>query len=487
MQAAAERKRRRMATENLLDFTTYTKRDTTGYDVGWHHRILCDYATRFARGEIKRLMVFMPPQHGKSEIVSRRLPAFILGHNPDAEIIQCSATDDWAVQLNKAAKHVVRSDEYRRLFPKTCVADATEGKSSRQDFWEVSGHRGCMFSTGIGGTVVGRSMQFGIVDDPFAKREQADSPTHREKVWNWFWNDFMTRGSRDCGILITHTRWHRDDLAGRLLSQMESGECEPWEILNFPAIRGLEPNTLDPRAEGEPLWAYRRTIRQLQALRDTDRRSFESLYQQNPIPDGGTEWPSSFFDGSDVWFDDWPGDPILKVTGIDPSKGSKAKAGDYSAIVKCMVGPDMRLYIEADLDRRHVDAIAARIIEIQRAFRPQAQAIEINGFQEWVADRAERMGDDEACFVPIVRYDNTGNKEARIRQLTPYLSMRKIRFKRNSPGTTLLVNQMRDFPNGEHDDGPDALEMAVRTAVDMVMGTGDERGVMAAGSIAEGY
>ena len=474
---------RRRATENLLDFTKYTKPD---YETNWHHKILCDYVTAFARGEIKRLMVFMPPQHGKSEIVSRRLPAFLLGRNPDAQIIQCSAMADWARELNKAAKSVVRSDEYHRLFPETRLPVAGEGKSSRQDFWEVADHSGYMFSTGIGGTIVGRSMQYGIVDDPFAKREDADSPTTREKVWNWFWNDFMTRGSRDCGILITHTRWHRDDLAGRLLAQMESGEGEPWTILNFPAIRGVEPNSLDPRQPGEPLWPYRRTLPQLEAIRDTDRRSFESLYQQNPIPDGGTEWPASFFEGGDVWFDEWPGNPMVRTTGIDPSKGSKAKAGDYSAIVKCFVGQDMKLYVEADLDRRHVDAICERIIEVQREFRPDAQAIEINGFQEWVADRTERLGDEQACFVPIVRFDNKDNKQARIRRLTPFLSMRRVRFKRNSPGTSLLVNQLRDFPNGEHDDGPDALEMAVRVAVDMVCG-GADGGIRVAGTMVGGY
>lgn len=473
---------RSLARANLLDFTTYTKTDAVGYDIGWHHRVLCDYATRFARGEIKRLMVFMPPQHGKSEIVSRRLPAFLLGMNPDAEIIQCSATDDWAVELNKAAKSVVRSEEYQRLFPNTALPVAGRGQSSRQDFWQVSGRRGCMYSTGVGGTIVGRSMQFGIVDDPFAKREDADSPKQREKVWNWFWNDFMTRGSKDCGVLITHTRWHRDDLAGRLLAQMQSGEGEQWTVLSFPAIRGIEPNILDPRKQGEPLWPYRRTLQQLELIRDTDRRSFESLYQQNPIPDGGTEWPGSFFDGGDVWFDDWPNDTLVRTVGIDPSKGSKAKAGDYSAIIKCAVGQDMCLYVEADMDRRHVDAIVSRIIEVQRSFRPDAQAIEVNGFQEWVADRTERLGDEQACFVPIVRIDNKDHKEARIRRLTPYLSMRRIRFKRNSPGTTLLVNQMRDFPNGEHDDGPDALEMAVRVAVDMVMG-GGAQGISVAGSM----
>lgn len=480
--AAKEMLHRQRARRNLLDFTTYTCAD---YQVGWHHRVLCDYVTQFANGIIKRLMVFMPPQHGKSEIVSRRLPAFLLGNNPDAEIIQCSAMDDWAVELNKAAKRVVRSEAYQRLFPNTTPAGIGKGQSSRQDFWQVDGRRGCMYSTGVGGTIVGRSMQFGIVDDPFAKREDADSPKNRDKVWAWFWNDFVTRGSKDCGILITHTRWHRDDLAGRLLAQAASDTGEDWTILNFPAVRGLEVNTLDPRQPGEPLWPYRRTLEQLNEIEQTDRRAFESLYQQNPIPDGGTEWPADFFN-DETWFDEWPGRWLCKTIGIDPSKGSKSHAGDYSAIVKCMVSEDMVLYIEADMDRRHVDLIADTALELQRSFRPDVQAVEVNGFQEWVADRMQARADEEQLFVPIVRYDNKENKEARIRRLTPYLSCRKVRFKRRSPGTKILVDQLMDFPSGDHDDGPDAMEMAVRAAVEMVMGS-DDNGMQIAGSLAGGY
>lgn len=428
-------------------------------------------------------MVFMPPQHGKSEIVSRRLPAFLLGRDPDAQIIQCSHIADWARELNKAAKAVVRSEEYERLFSETKLPGSGEGESSRQDFWQVRGRGGYMYSTGVGGTITGRSMQWGIIDDPFKDHESAASPTIRQKVWDWYWNDFMTRGSRDCGILITHTRWHRDDLAGRLLAQMESGEGEPWTILCFPAIRGLEENDLDPRREGEPLWEFRRTLDQLRTIEASDRRSFAALYQQDPTPDGGTEWPSSFFDGNDVWFDEWPGRWICKTTGIDPSKGSKSKAGDFSAIVKCMVSEDMCLYVEADMERRHVDALVDRAIEIQCEFRPNVQAVESNNFQEWVPNRMEAIADDRKIFVPVLRYENQTNKEARIRQITPYLSLRRIKFKRRSPGTTIMVNQLRDFPSGEHDDGPDALEMAVRAAVEMCM-TGQEQ---IAGSLAGEY
>lgn len=431
-------------------------------------------------------MVFMPPRHGKSELVSRRLPAFLLGLNPNNKIIIGSYAASLANSFNADVKRIVESPEYQRLFPGTRFAEVGQGRRTH-DFVET-GSGGYLMTRGVGCGVTGMGMTFGVVDDPITGRKESDSPVERQTVYDWYVSDFKSRrDSADVPILITQTRWHRDDLSGRLLQLAESGEGEKWEVLCFPAVRGIEPNSLDPRKEGEPLWPSKMPLRELELEARADRRNFESLFQQNPLPDGGTEWPASFFEGGDVWFDDWPHNPMLRTTGIDPSKGSKAKAGDYSAIVKCAVGQDMCLYVEADLDRRHVDAIVERIIEIQRTFRPDAQAIEINGFQEWVADRTERVGDDQACFVPIVRIDNKDHKDARIRRLTPYLSMRRIRFKRNSPGTTLLVNQLRDFPNGEHDDGPDALEMAVRVAVDMVMGHADDRGVMAAGTVAGGY
>ena len=474
-----------LATESLLDFTTYT---WPGYKVNWHHEVVAKKLTEFAHGKIPRLMIFMPVRHGKTELSTRRLAAFLVGQNPDAQVLVGCHTAKLAAKFNGEIQRIMDHEAYNRLFPETRLRQGgdTGNWSRTQDLLEIVGHRGHIKFAGVGNAIAGIGGQFGIIDDPIRGVEDADSPVMREKAWDWFWNDFQTRIEGDGPIVITQTRWHRDDVAGRLLAGMESGEGEHWDVLCIPAIRGVEPNSYDPRNEGEPLWPERISLERLMAIKSQNRRTYEALYQQNPTPDGGTEWPGSFFDGPDVWFDDWPGQPMLRTTGIDPSKGSKAKAGDYSAIVKCMVGPDMRLYIEADMDRRHVDAIVDRIIEIQRTFRPDAQAIEVNGFQEWVADRTERVGDEQACFVPIIRLDNKDNKDARIRRLTPYLSMRKVRFKRNSPGTTLLVNQLRDFPNGEHDDGPDALEMAVRIAVDMVMG-GEDRGIQVAGSLAGGW
>ena len=188
----------------------------------------------------------------------------------------------------------------------------------------------------------------------------------------------------------------------------------------------------------------------------------------------GCEWPAEWFDDS-IWFDDWPHQKywLGKYCALDPSKGAKdklrkGKKGDYSCFIK-MIFALGKLWVEADMSNtRNLSVITDDACEIQRTFKSDGFAIEVNQFQELLADNIAKRATELGILFPCYPLDNRVNKEVRIRRLTPYLSKSMIRFKSNSPGTSLLVSQLQEFPQGDYDDGCDALEMAIRIANDLI-------------------
>lgn len=290
-EAANELLSRRKARRDLLDFTLYTKPD---YQVNWHHRVLCRYLTRFAAGEIKRLMVFMPPRHGKSELVSRRLPAYIFGNAPDSEIIATSYSADLASRMNRDVQRIMDSPEYGRVFPDAKlwgknVRNGADGSYLRNsEIFEIVGHRGSYRSAGVGGGITGMGMHFGIIDDPLRNRQDANSPTKRRTQYDWFWSAFYTRLAPNGSILLNLTRWHTHDIAGELMRAMEENEhADEWVILDFPALAKMQRHPDDPREPGEALWAERYPVEYLERLKAQNAFEFEALYQQSPLSAGG--------------------------------------------------------------------------------------------------------------------------------------------------------------------------------------------------------
>lgn len=276
-----------LARRNMLDFVCYVKPD---YQVNWHHSLLCEYMDRFAKGEIKRLMVFMPPQHGKSEIVSRMLPAFILGRNPKAKIVLASYSADLSSSFNRDCQRKIESEEYNDVFPDTkisgnnVVSGAKGSWLRNSDVFEVVGHGGFLKTTGVGGSLTGTPADFAIIDDPVKDSVEAMSPTYQERNWNWYNDVLFTRIHNNSSILLTQTRWDVNDLAGKLLQSMENDVGEQWTILNLPAIRTDYSNPEDPREIGEALWESRHGKEKLMMVRAQSIRTFEALYQQNPRP-----------------------------------------------------------------------------------------------------------------------------------------------------------------------------------------------------------
>lgn len=235
-------------------------------------------------------MVFMPPQHGKSELVSRQLPAYILGKNPKAKVVVSSYSADLSSGFNRDTQRIIESPEYKEVFPSTGLNTKNIVTVSGQwlrnsEVFEVVGEGGFLKSTGVGGALTGTAMDYGIVDDPVKDTIEAMSPTYQERNWNWFNDVFYSRIHNDTRLLITQTRWNVNDLSGKLLQQMEDDPtAERWTVICLPAVKINHDNPEDPRGIGEPLWPSRHSLEKLMQVRARSIRTYESLYQQDPQP-----------------------------------------------------------------------------------------------------------------------------------------------------------------------------------------------------------
>lgn len=282
-----------LARRCMLDFVKYVR---PSYRDNWHHVLLCEYLDRFIAGDIKRLMVFMPPQHGKSELVSRILPAFTLGKDPKTKVVLASYSAHLAESFNRDCQRIIDSKEYRDIFPETklngsnIVTVASSWLRNSQIF-ETVGYGGFLKTVGVGGSLTGTPADIAIIDDPVKDAQEAMSPTIQERNWNWYTDVLSTRLHNDSRVLITQTRWDVNDLSGKILKQMEEGG-EQWEVLLIPGIKGATGHPKDPRKEGDALWPERHSKEKLLSMRQKSVRTFEALYQQNPKPiqAGGEFW-----------------------------------------------------------------------------------------------------------------------------------------------------------------------------------------------------
>ncbi len=250
-------------------------------------------------------MLFTPSRHGKSETVSRRFPAYALGRDPDAQIIACSYNAGLAADMNRDVQRIIDSEEYQLLFPETrlfgknirTIASGSWLRNS--DVFEIVGRQGKYIGAGVGCGIVGKGFRYGIIDDPIKSRREAESETYRKHIWDWYISDFYTRRENDdAGILLTVTRWHEDDLAGRLLKQARENPSLPqWTVIRFPAVceeEDVHPD--DPRQVGQALWPR---LFDEKALADTRElvgpRDWASMYQQRPSPAEGSVFKKATF------------------------------------------------------------------------------------------------------------------------------------------------------------------------------------------------
>jgi predicted phage terminase large subunit-like protein len=466
------------------------------------HRWLAAELEALGRTRGRRLDVLAPRGSAKSTWTSVAFPLWCGVHGKEPYIVLASDTDDQAKDfLRKIRDQLEGNHALLRDFP----AAAGVGPVWQAHYLRLRNGVGIR-AISTGGKIRGRSEKEArpsliIVDDP-QNLEHIISPARRERSWDWLVRDVCSAGSPRTNIVVLGTALHREAIVCRL--QITPGwqsrvfrSVEPWpermdlwaewELIlhdhnddqrEAKARAYYEANRPAMDAGAQVLWPERESLYALMTRRASDGpAAFASEKQNDPVDPTLCEWPSSYFDWPGIWFDTWPHDLTVKTIGLDPSKGKDAKHGDYSAFVR--YGYDARShveYVEADLARRNMEQIIEDAVGHCRAFRPEAIAVETHTFQELLVapllEAARRAG----VPMTVQPVENMAPaKPVRIRRHGPYLAQRLVRFKARSPGTQLLVQQLRDFPNGDHDDGPDAWEMARRVAIDLFNGRQQRR------------
>jgi hypothetical protein len=257
----------------------------------------------------------------------------------------------------------------------------------------------------------------------------------------------------------------RMDLWGEWENILRGQPGKP-EVGEAEAKAFYEANKEEMRKGAEILWPQQEDLYTLMFMRASEgHTAFESEKQNNPIDPSKCEWEPELFEGEDMWFDEWPEQWQCKTMALDPSKGRTDKPGDYQAIVELLVGVDGILYFDADISRRGLKEMVTTFTDRAHVFMPDVAVVEDVQFQELLIPEIEAAAAKKQLMVPVEGI-STGNvnKLARMRRLGPYISRRRIKFKKRSAGASLLRTMMMDIPTGDYDDGPDGAEMAVRRA-----------------------
>ena len=332
-----------LATRNFDEFIQYVHH---GYEMKWFHKLICDYLDNFSKGLIKKLMIFVPPQHGKSELATRAFPAYLLGQNPNRKIVVASYNATLASRFNRDIQRVIDNDEYHEIFPETYlnesnVVTVSSNYLRNSEIFEPVGHMGFLKTVGRGGALTGTPVDIGIIDDPIKDRAEAMSMTIREGLWSWYQDVFETRLHNDSQQILIQTRWHEDDLAGKLLKRDSD-----WEVIVLEAIKEND-YFYDPRAKGEALWPEKHSLERIVRIRETSPITFNSLYQQSPKPldSIGIFWNSKMIERQRVTVK-----PEFNrvIVAIDPATTS-TKDSDETGIVVLGQTNSKHVYLLDDL------------------------------------------------------------------------------------------------------------------------------------------
>lgn len=416
----------------------------------WPHLRVLDTAIRsHLLGETGTdiLVISMPPRHGKSQLVSRYLPAHYLWLRPTQHVILASYAFDFAANWGRLS---------RNAFISACNLSQTMTVSSERNAgheWQTT-RGGGMKTCGVMGDLTGRPANLLIADDLIKNSEQAASETYREKTWEWWRSTAYPRLEPGGKAIVIGTRWHRDDYQSRILK----GDA-PVTHINLPAL--AEEDDILGRAPGEPLWPWRFTLDDLQKRRRViGEYWWLAEYQGRPTQHDRAEWPDSYFEDT-IWTDRLPASFEFATIAIDPARGTTTK-GSY--VPDVFVGwSGGKFWVWADVSRRPVEQAAESAVYKAKCFPTDLVYVEGNGVQHLVADVVRQVAAREGLPHLLVQaVDSFGNKLDRIRRLGPRLAQGQIRFL-DCPGCHTLVEQLKDFPIGDYFDGPDALEMAIRS------------------------
>jgi predicted phage terminase large subunit-like protein len=440
------------AFSRLLSYIAY---QWPGYRDAEHHRLICRKLEAVERGEIKRLIISVPPRHGKSLIASTYFPAWYLGRNPDKYIITATYGQDLADDFGRQVKNQIADEAFAGIFPG--VALANDSRSSRRfavdgqagGIEQATNRQGAYYAVGVGGPLTGRGAHVLIVDDPVRNREDADSDTIRRKIKDWFTSTAFTRLMPGGAVIVIQTRWHEDDLTGWLLSEHAA---EGWDVIHLPAL--AEENDALGREPGEALWPEQYDAEELANIRRlVGPRDWSALYQQRPAPDTGNYFKREWV----IPVDTIPPREEMAIYG-GSDYAVTADGGDYTVHAVVGVAHDGRMYL-LDLWRKQassdvwVDAFCALV----RKWKPIGWAEETGQIKSGVGPFLIKRMLETGSYTVREQFPTRGDKAVRAQSIRGRMAMQGLHVPRDAEWVADFIPELMSFPVGVHDDQVDAL------------------------------
>jgi len=440
---------RQLTRKRLLPFV---ERFNPDYQAGWVHKDICKRLEQFSRDveekKSPRLMLFMPPRHGKSTLASVAFPAWHIGRNPQHEFISCSYSGSLAMAFSRKVRGMLREDGYKSAFK-----SRLDPTSQSAEAWLTTAGGGYV-AAGVGGGITGKGAHILLIDDPVKNREDAESQNNRDSNWDWYTSTAYTRLAPGGGVLVILTRWHDDDLAGRLLTQGEEGG-DDWEVVRYPAIA---EEAEEFRSVGDALHPERYDVEALHRIeRAVGPRDWSALYQQNPVADDGdyfTRDMIKYFERDDIDLD------RMKFYAAWDLAIGKNDRNDYTVGMIIGVDEEDNLFV-CDVVRGRFDGleIVEQILDLYETWKPSMIGIEKGHIEMALGPLLEKRVQERGLYEAYFKDLKTGrrDKEARARAIQGRMQQGKVFFPRDEIFTGPLIAELLRFPNGVHDDQVDTL------------------------------
>lgn len=426
----------------VQDFACYAVLMFPRFELAAHHRLLIEKLEQVASGEITRLMIFEPPRHGKSLITTELFPAWYLGNHPERSVISASYGQDLADDFGRKVRNTLADQLHQAVFPGCTLS----GDSQSQRRFTTT-ENGNYFAVGRGAAITGRGAHLLVIDDPLKDSEEARSETIRRNLHEWYSQVAYTRLQPGAAIVLVQTRWHEDDLAGRLLREHAD---EGWEVVSLPAIAEKDESF---RKAGEALWPERFPLSTLEQIRQAiGGAAWASLYQQRPAAAEGAVFRRDWF----RTYRELPSTFRKIIVSWDTAFKTAAE-NDYSAATVWGVTPDNRYYLVSLWHGRvEFPELKRQVATQAELWKPHAILIEDKASGQSLVQ--ELRSATRFAVLPI-KVD--ADKRSRAEAVTPLFEAGKVYLPESAPYMNDYLEELAAFPAGAHDDFVDSTSMAL--------------------------
>lgn len=450
------------ARDSLLDFIEVMNPDPddpvdvnkSRYQCKRHHKLIIDMFEKFESGRNNFTALSIPPQHGKSFITTHHGPAWALGRNPHKNIIVGGYGSDFIQKFGSKVRTIFESRQFKQIFPEFELKKGSKAK----DYMETTAGGSILF-VGRGEGTTGNPCDLFIIDDPIKDKKEADSPTMREDLWDWYTSVAETRCHILSSIFVIHTRWHEDDLIGRLCDpehpEHDAELSDMWKYINVPAIVDDEVLAMALKIPmGSALWPERFPLELLERRRRQSPKVFSALYQGQPSPDDG-----DFFTKEMVQF--YTPDQIpsrLRIYAASDHAVTEKEENDQSVLLIAGVDDSGNIYLlDCWFGRKKTDFVVERMIDLMDKWKPLFWWAGRDHITKSIGPFLKKRMAERKVYCMVSDQSETGDKQQKAQSIQGRMAMGKVYFPKKSPWVSHMIRELLRFPQATHDDFVDAL------------------------------